>query len=65
MVGPVLLKQEHEEAKVSVDSRLGYIEGEIRRVEGLIKDLQDNLERKRGDIVQLQVQLQGAGGGAD
>ncbi|KIW00858.1 uncharacterized protein PV09_07615 [Verruconis gallopava] len=59
LIGPVLLKQDQEEAKMSVESRLGYIQGEIKRVEGLIKDLQDGMEKKRGEIVSTQIALQG------
>jgi prefoldin beta subunit len=62
MVGPVLLKQSHEEAKLSVESRLGYIEGEIKRVEGLIEEVQGKMEEKRREIVEAQVKAQQAGG---
>jgi prefoldin beta subunit len=62
MVGPVLLKQSHEDAKMSVESRLGYIQGEIKRVEGLIKELQDSMEKKREEIMRIQVEAGGAGG---
>ena len=66
MVGPVLLKQTHEDAKLSVESRLGYIEGEIKRVEGLIDELQGKMEGKRREIVEAQVKVQQAeGGGAE
>jgi prefoldin beta subunit len=65
MAGPVLLKQSHDDAKTSVDSRLGYIEGEIKRVEALIMDLQDKFYQKRTEIVQTQVALQGAVGGGE
>jgi len=63
MVGPVLLKQSHEEAKMSVDARLSYIEGEIKRVESIIEGLQDTMDGKRNEIMGLQVKLQGAGAG--
>jgi prefoldin beta subunit len=65
MVGPVLLKQSHEDAKMSVESRLGYIEGEIKRVEGNIKEVQEKMEGKRREIMEVQGRVGQAGGGGD
>lgn len=64
MVGPVLLKQSHEDAKMSVESRLGYIEGEIKRVETNIETLQKGMEGKRQELVRKQMEVQGAGAGS-
>ena len=61
----MLLKQSHEEAKMSVESRLGYIQGEIERVERTIGEVEGKMEGKRGEIVALQVKAGGAGAGGE
>ncbi|KAL2223193.1 KE2 family protein [Thermoascus aurantiacus ATCC 26904] len=58
LVGPVLLKQDRNEAVMAVNGRLEFIEKEIKRVEAQIKDLQEKSEKKRAEIVQFQTQLQ-------
>jgi len=58
LVGPVLLKQETSEAKSTVDSRLEYIEKEIKRVEENIKGLQQQCDGKRMEIMRMQSQMQ-------
>ncbi|KAJ9647358.1 Prefoldin subunit 6 [Coniosporium apollinis] len=58
LVGPVLLKQEKSEAVMAVDSRLQYIEKEIKRVENQISDIQVKSENKKLEIFQLQTQMQ-------
>jgi prefoldin beta subunit len=59
LVGPVLLKQERTEAVLAVDGRLEFIEKEIKRVEKLIKDIQEEIEKKRMAIFRMQTDLQG------
>jgi prefoldin beta subunit len=68
-VGPVLLKQDGDDAKRTVDGRLEYIEKEIKRVDGTIKELQGRSDKMRGEIVAVQQKIQmeqqaGAGKGA-
>ncbi|MCJ1250263.1 hypothetical protein MMC30_007489 [Trapelia coarctata] len=58
LVGPVLLKQDRTEAVLGVDGRLEFIEKEIKRVEKQIKDIQEESERKRMAVYQLQTQMQ-------
>ncbi|PKX91967.1 tubulin-binding prefolding complex subunit YKE2 [Aspergillus novofumigatus IBT 16806] len=58
IVGPVLLKQDKNEAVMAVNGRLEFIEKEIKRIEGQIKDAQEKAEKKRAEIVQFQTQLQ-------
>ncbi|GAA6020032.1 hypothetical protein JCM8202_004961 [Rhodotorula sphaerocarpa] len=69
LVGPVLMKQEQEEAKHNVDKRLEWINDEIKRAETKLKDVSSKLEEKKGEIVNLQgqyqQQLQAAGGAGD
>ncbi|RPA75581.1 Prefoldin beta-like protein [Ascobolus immersus RN42] len=58
LVGPVLMKQEKEEARLNVKKRLEYITGDMKRVEDKIKDIQEKSEAKKMEIIELQTQLQ-------
>ena len=58
LVGPVLLKQDKDDAKRTVDGRLEFIEKEIKRIEGTIKELQEKGERVRNELGALQQQIQ-------
>ncbi|MCJ1226324.1 hypothetical protein MMC12_002974 [Toensbergia leucococca] len=58
LVGPVLLKQDRNEAVLAVDGRLAYIEKEIKRMERQIKDVQEKSESMKMEVYQLQTQLQ-------
>ncbi|MCJ1300024.1 hypothetical protein MMC08_002818 [Hypocenomyce scalaris] len=60
LVGPVLLKQDRGEAILAVNGRLEYIEKEIKRVEKLIRDIQEKSESKKMEVYQLQTQMQQA-----
>jgi prefoldin beta subunit len=64
LMGPVLLKQDKDDAKRTVDGRLDFIEKEIKRVEGTIKDSQERSEKMRGELGTLQqkVQMEQQGG---
>lgn len=72
LVGPILLTQDKDDAKRTVDGRLEFIEKEIRRVEGTIREGQEKDERLREELGRLQEvvqmaeqkQLQGVGVGA-
>ncbi|KAI9788083.1 MAG: hypothetical protein M1816_007215 [Peltula sp. TS41687] len=69
-IGPVLLKQDKNEAVMAVDGRLDFINKEIKRVESQISDVQEKTEKKKLEILQLQTQIQqqqqpqAVGGGA-
>ncbi|RYP08303.1 hypothetical protein DL765_008845 [Monosporascus sp. GIB2] len=63
LVGPVLLKQEKVEAEGTVNGRLEFIGKEIERTEKQIKEIQDKIEKKKGDIIQAQAALQQAAAG--
>lgn len=63
LVGPVLLKQDKTEASSTVDGRLDFIGKEINRTEARIKDIQQNSEKKRIDLMQLQQKMQMAAQG--
>ncbi|KEY73840.1 hypothetical protein S7711_03135 [Stachybotrys chartarum IBT 7711] len=58
ITGPVLLKQDKIEAESTVKGRLDFISGEISRLEDQITDLQDKLEKKKVEIIQLQSSAQ-------
>lgn len=69
LVGPVLLKQDRDDAKRTVDGRLEFIGKEIKRIEGTIKELQEKSEKMRNELATLQQKVQmeqqsGAGKGA-
>ncbi|KAL8677131.1 MAG: hypothetical protein Q9224_007219, partial [Gallowayella concinna] len=58
LIGPVLLKQEKAEAESAVQGRLDFIENEIKRVEKLISDMQEQSEGKKMEVYQLQMKMQ-------
>ncbi|KAK3292922.1 Prefoldin [Chaetomium fimeti] len=60
LIGPVLLKQETTEAESTVKGRLEFIEKEISRLESHIKEMQGKMEKKKGEIIQLQTSAQAA-----
>ncbi len=58
MVGPALVRQSLEEAKQNVDKRIGYISGEIKRHDELIKEQEKKQEEHRESLGDLQTQMQ-------
>ncbi|KAK3088810.1 hypothetical protein FSP39_024008 [Pinctada imbricata] len=58
MIGPALVKQDLPEAKQNVQKRIDYISGEIKRQEGLIKDLDKKQDSHRETLSKLQQQFQ-------
>ncbi|KAG5978460.1 hypothetical protein E4U55_006207 [Claviceps digitariae] len=64
LMGPVLLKQDKVEAESTVKGRLDFIKGEVTRLEAQIKEIQDKLDKKKSEILQVQASAQaGASGG--
>ncbi|KAI1264584.1 Prefoldin beta-like protein [Xylariaceae sp. FL1019] len=61
IAGPILLKQEKVEAESTVKGRLEFINKEMDRGEGQIKEIQDKVEKKKGEIIQTQAGLQAGG----
>ncbi|KAJ3721525.1 prefoldin subunit 6 [Lentinula raphanica] len=57
-VGPVLVKQDQAEAKSTVDTRLEFIRGEIKRIETQLKDIEAKAEKKKSEIVEIQTAIQ-------
>ncbi|KNG81865.1 prefoldin subunit 6, partial [Aspergillus nomiae NRRL 13137] len=58
LIGPVLLKQDKNEALMAVNGRLEFIEKEIKRIEGQIKENQDKSDKMRAEMLQYQSQMQ-------
>ncbi|KAM7418097.1 hypothetical protein PAMA_017641 [Pampus argenteus] len=62
LIGPVLVKQDLDEAKATVTKRLEYINGEIQRYETLLKDMEKKSEQHREVLSSLQQEFQKAQG---
>ncbi|TSP25397.1 Prefoldin subunit 6 [Bagarius yarrelli] len=62
LIGPVLVKQDLDEAKATVGKRLEYINGEIKRYETLLKDMERKSEQHREVLASLQQEYQRAQG---
>ncbi|XP_071780030.1 prefoldin subunit 6 [Centroberyx gerrardi] len=62
LIGPVLVKQDLDEAKATVTKRLEYINGEIQRYETLLKDMEKKSEQHREVLSSLQQEYQRAQG---
>jgi len=58
LIGPVLVPQDHEEAKSNVEKRLEFISTELKRVETQIKDLGEQSEKVKSEIVRIQTAAQ-------
>lgn len=57
LTGPVLLSQDLDEAKSTVEKRLQYINDEMKRKQNHLNDLENRCEEKKTKIMQLQAQL--------
>ncbi|XP_060783835.1 prefoldin subunit 6 [Neoarius graeffei] len=62
LIGPVLVKQDLDEAKATVAKRLEYINGEIKRYETLLKEMERKSEQHREVLASLQQEYQRAQG---
>jgi prefoldin beta subunit len=58
LIGPVLVQQDQSEAKSNVDTRLDFIRGEIKRLEGQLHDIGAKSEKKKNELVEIQAELQ-------
>ncbi|KAJ3121082.1 Prefoldin subunit 6 [Nowakowskiella sp. JEL0407] len=54
LTGPVLVKQDHAEAKANVKKRIEYISSDFKRTETRIKELEDKQDKKRTEVIKLQ-----------
>ncbi|KXJ29644.1 prefoldin subunit 6 [Exaiptasia diaphana] len=60
LIGPVLVKQDLEEAKQTVSKRIDYISGEMKRQDTLIKDMEKKKTTSRDGLSKLQQDYQQA-----
>ncbi|XP_077986791.1 prefoldin subunit 6-like [Glandiceps talaboti] len=60
LIGPVLVKQDREEAKQNVAKRIEYISGELKRTETAIKDLESKQDTHRDSLGKIQQKFQQA-----
>nr|SVE73982.1 EOG090X0MQF [Daphnia atkinsoni] len=60
LIGPVLVKQDLEEARQNVSKRIDYITGETKRLDKTIEDLDKKQDTQREALGKLQQQLQQA-----
>ncbi|XP_006001007.1 prefoldin subunit 6 [Latimeria chalumnae] len=60
LIGPVLVKQDLEEAKSTVAKRLDYINGEMKRCEDQMKEMEKKSEQHREVLAKLQQDFQKA-----
>jgi prefoldin beta subunit len=54
LIGPILVQQELNEAKLNVENRLGLISKEIAKLEKVYKDNEISIEAKRKRVQQMQ-----------
>lgn len=60
LIGPVLVKQDRGEAVSNVDKRIEFIQAEVKRVESRLKELSEESERRKMEIVRLQQEQPGS-----
>ncbi|CAD6238508.1 GSCOCG00008465001-RA-CDS [Cotesia congregata] len=58
LIGPVLIKQDLDEAKQNVNKRIEFITNELKRVDTLINDLDAKQESQRESLDKLQQMFQ-------
>ncbi|CAI2310842.1 unnamed protein product [Caenorhabditis sp. 36 PRJEB53466] len=58
LIGAVLVRQELEEARSTVDKRLEFIDSEIKRVEASISDISKKSNEQRDKVIGMQSVLQ-------
>jgi prefoldin beta subunit len=58
LVGPIMVKQDREDATANVEKRIEFISADIMKAEDAIKSLEDDFETKRGELMKLQESLQ-------
>lgn len=58
LTGPLMVKQDRDEAKANVDKRLEFITSELQNAEDSIKKLEAEFEAQREELIAIQAQLQ-------
>ncbi len=54
LVGPIMVKQDREDAKANVEKRIEYIDADINKAEEAIKSLEETFEVKRTELMKIQ-----------
>jgi prefoldin beta subunit len=57
LTGPLMVRQDKEEAKSNVEKRLEFIRTELSKVEDNTKNKETEFETKRQELVKLQSQM--------
>ncbi len=58
LTGPLMVKQDTDEAKANVAKRIEFITSELDKAEINIKKCEEEFETKRQELVKIQSQLQ-------
>ena len=58
LIGPVLVKQDLDEAKGNVEKRINYISGELKRKDTQLADLDKKQDEAREKMQEVQMQMQ-------
>ncbi|KAI5077678.1 hypothetical protein GOP47_0007502 [Adiantum capillus-veneris] len=58
LIGPVLVKQDLVEAKANVNKRIDYITGELRRLDSVLKGMEEQQNTKKDEVIKLQQRIQ-------
>lgn len=58
LTGPLMVRQDKEEAKANVDKRLEFITSELTKVEEAIKRCEEDFEKKRQELITVQTEFQ-------
>ena len=58
LVGPLMVKQDSDDAQANVEKRIEFISSELTKVEANIKKCEDDFEVKRQEMVKIQSQIQ-------
>ncbi|CAK0809552.1 unnamed protein product [Prorocentrum cordatum] len=62
LVGPVMVKQNVDDAKANVEKRMDYIRGELDRANTLCEEREKELQEKQRHLARLQQDAAGAAG---
>lgn len=54
LIGPALVKQDHEEATSNVNKRLEFIKGEMKRIENRLTSYTEQANAKKTKLMKLQ-----------
>merc|ERR1711972_251986 len=64
LVGPVMVKQNPDDAKANVEKRLDYIKGELERSNKIIETQEKEMNEKQQQIIKMQQAAQQAAAAA-